>query len=270
MPEGDVLRRVARRLEEALAGRVLVRGELRWPTLGARDLAGAGVTECVSYGKHLLLRLDDGRTLHTHLRMDGSWHVRRTADPPQRLGNADIRVVLANARWTCIGTLLGMCDLVPTAGEGSLLGHLGPDLLDPRVDLADVARRARREGDRPIGEVLLDQRVAAGIGTIYLAESLWVCRINPWRPVSAVPGLDRLYATAAALMRRSADAPALTATGSTRPGEMTHVHGRAGRPCRRCGAPIAVAGVRPSTVAAEAARALPDRPGYYCPACQPD
>lgn len=270
MPEGDVLLRVARRLDEALAGEALIRGELRWPSLGGVDLAGAGVRECVSYGKHLLVRLADARTLHSHLRMDGTWHVRRTADPPQRLPDPRVRAVLANRRWTCIGTLLGMLDLVPTSDEALLLGHLGPDLLDPRVDFGEVAARARHEGERAIGEVLLDQRVAAGIGTIYLAESLWVRRINPWRPTAGVAELERLYETAAVLMRRSADAPSLTATGRLGRGETTHVHGRAGRPCRRCGTPIAVAGVRASAAAAEAAAALPDRPGYYCPACQPD
>src|SRR5699024_9725017 len=156
--------------------------------------------ECVSYGKHLLLRLADARTLHTHLRMDGAWHVRRTTAPPQRLPDPAIRAVLAHRDWTCIGTLLGMLDLVPTPAEAALLGHLGPDLLDPAVDFAAVARRARDQGERPIGEVLLDQRVAAGIGTIYLAESLWVRRISPWRPTSRVTDLERLYATAAALM----------------------------------------------------------------------
>lgn len=264
-----MLLRVARRLDAALAGRVLTRGELRWPTLGDVALAGVAVSGCVSYGKHLLIRLADGRTLHSHLRMDGMWHVRATQDPPRRLPDPHIRVVLANRRWTCIGTLVSMLDLVPRAHEHRLLAHLGPDLLDPAVDFGEVAARARREGERPIGEVLLDQRVAAGIGTIYLAESLWVRRINPWRPTSQVPDPGRLYETAAALMRRSADAPALTATGRLGHGETTHVHGRAGRPCRRCGTTIAVGGVHASAASAEAAAALPDRPGYYCPACQP-
>lgn len=260
MPEGDIVLRVARRLDLALAGQVLVRGELRWGDLGGTDLAGAVVLRNVPVGKHLLTRLSDGRTVHTHLRMDGSWRVtaagaERGADRSHR-----VRVVLGTDRWTCLGFRLGMVDLVRTEEEHRVVGHLGPDLLADGVDLTECGHRVRAAGERPIGAVLLDQRVVSGIGTIYLAESLWVHRIHPLRPAREVVDATEVCATARRLMLRSADAPVPTATGETGPGRSSHVHGRQRRPCRRCGALITQVPVGP-----------PDRlrPAFYCPACQP-
>lgn len=261
MPEGDVLRRVARRLTAALGTGPLVRADLRWPSLAGTDLVGVQALESVAYGKHVLTRLTDGRTLHTHLRMDGTWTVRPTATPPERLGRHEIRAVLATQRWTCIGMLLGMMDVVRTRDEHTILGHLGPDLMADEPNLDRAAANLRAQGERPVGEVLLDQRVAAGIGTIYLAETLWAFRISPWRPCSGVPDPRAVYATAAFLMRRSADGASLTSTGDTRPGWTTHVHSRLGLPCRRCHTPITVAPVGQAPL---------ERPAFYCPTCQPD
>lgn len=254
-----MLLRVARRLTQALAGDELVRSELRWGSRGGVDLTGSRVRQTVSYGKHLLTRFDSGHTLRTHLRMDGTWEVRRTRTPPEGLGRPRIRAVLATAKWTCIGHQLGMLDLVRTADEHRLIGHLGPDLMAEAPDLDRAVANLLAQGERPIGEVLLDQRVAAGIGTIYLAETLWAHRISPWRPSAQVEDPGAVFATAARLMRRSADALELTATGDLAPGRRTHVHARDGRLCRRCRAKIAVAPV---------GAAPTDRPGYYCPECQ--
>ena len=259
MPEGDVLLRVARRLTQALAGGALVRSELRWGTHGGVDLTGSQVVETVSYGKHLLTRIDSGHTLRTHLRMDGTWQIRRTRTPQEGLRGPRIRAVLATAKWTCIGHELGMLDLVRTADEHRLIGHLGPDLMADEPDLDRAVANLLGQGERPIGEVLLDQRVAAGIGTIYLAETLWAHRISPWRSGAQVEDPCAVFATAARLMRRSADALELTATGELAPDRRTHVHARDGRDCRRCGASIAVAPI---------GTAPTDRPGYYCPGCQ--
>lgn len=260
MPEGDVVLRTARRLTQALADGPLVRAELRWPSVAGADLTGRRVLETVSYGKHLLTRLDDGRTLHTHLRMEGTWQVRRTRRPPQPWRQHTVRVVLATDRWTCAGISLGMVDLLPSTAEHTVIGHLGPDLMADVVDLATAATNLRAQGQRPIGEVLLDQTVAAGIGTIYTAETLWAHRINPWSPARAVEDPEALLATAARLMRRSADGPMITATGDTRPGHGTNAYGREGRACRRCGTPIREGrlGQPPK-----------DRVTYWCPACQP-
>ncbi len=258
MPEGDIVLRVARRLDLALAGQRLVRGELRWGDLGDTDLAGVVVTGNHPVGKHLLTRLDDGRTLHTHLRMDGSWWITRAGEERGADRSHRVRAVLGTDRWTCIGRSLGMLDLVRTHDEHLLVGHLGPGLLAAGVDLEECARRVRAQGDRPIGAVLLDQTGGAGIGTLSLAESLWAHRVHPLRPARDVT--EPVCATARALMLRSADAPLPTATGETAPGRTAPVPGRRGRPGRRCGTPIAELAVGPPSQ---------ERPAFFCPACQP-
>jgi len=259
VPEGDIVLRVARRLDAALAGERLVRGELRWGELGGTDLAGAVVLGNEPVGKHLLTRLDDGRTLHSHLRMEGSWWIARAGDERGADRSHRVRAVLGTARWTCIGRSLGMLDLVRTRDEHLVVGHLGPDLLADGVDLEECGRRVRAQGDRPIGAVLLDQTVVAGIGTLYLAESLWAHRVNPLRPARNVT--EPVCGTARALMLRSADAPLPTATGESGPGRTSHVHGRERLPCRRCGTPITVVEVGPPGKL---------RPAFFCPHCQPD
>ncbi len=263
MPEGDVLARLARLLDRSLGQDELVRSELRWPGAAGVSFVGRVHLGTVSHGKHLLTRFDDGRTLHTHLRMDGVWRARRTRTPPEALRHPTVRAVLATPQWTCVGDQLGMLTVLRTTEEKRLLAHLGPNLmaqgaeLEAALDLA-AATIARQRG-RSVGEVLLDQSVAAGIGTIYLAETLWRHRISPWRPVEQVTDPRAVYATAAALMRRSADAPVLTATGSRE--RTTYVHGRDQLACVRCGTPIAVAPIGPPGR---------QRPAFHCPTCQPD
>lgn len=249
MPEGDVLRRTATRLDDALAGRVLVRAELRWPSAAGVDLVGRTVLGTRPYGKHLFTRFDDGRTLHTHLRMDGMWRVAATGTPRAAGRATEVRAVLATDRWTALGRLLGMLDVVPTRDERRLIDHLGPDVLADELDLDEILRRWRAQGATPAAEVLLDQRVAAGLGTIFCAESLFALRLWPWTPADRVEDPARLYVVARRLMQRS--------VLSGRPD--SRVHGRLRRPCTRCGTPIAVAPAR---------RPPMERPVFYCPRCQ--
>lgn len=285
MPEGDTVRRTAARLHDALAGRSLLRAELRWGGLGGIDLAGRPVVDVAAYGKHLLIHLaaaqagadaersvTSGRlptapqaplTLHSHLRMDGEWFVHRTGSrrwPPPSDGR--VRAVLAGTEWTAVGHLLGMLNLVVTADEHSLLQHLGPDVMAddfPEVGLPHALRRLAAEPDRPIGAALLDQTVVCGIGTIYMSETLFAQRISPWTPVRAANAM-LLLGTARTLLLRGATSAIPTTTGDTRRGQTTYVHGRSGRPCRRCGGLVRVApiGTPPR-----------ERPAFYCPACQP-
>ena len=249
MPEGDILRRTALRLDEALAGQVLERAELRWPSAAGLDLSGRTVLGTQAYGKHLLTRFDDGRTLHTHLRMDGEWRIARTGTPAALGRPAQVRAVLAATRWTALGRLLGMLDVLPTRDEPRLLGHLGPDVLADELALEVVLARGRAPGATPVAEVLLDQRVAAGIGTIYCAESLFALRLWPWTPSDEIGDPARLYLTARRQMQRS------VLTGFP-PGR---VHGRLRQPCPRCGTPIQVG---------QARRPPMQRPVFYCPTCQ--
>lgn len=265
MPEGDVLRRTAARLDRALTGHVLTSGELRWPSAAGVDLSGRRVLGTHAYGKHLFTRFDDGRTLHTHLRMEGSWRLERTGSPEatRAARGSFVRAVLTAPGWTAVGNRLGMLDVVPSERAGLLIAHLGPDVLDddfPTTGLPLALERLAAVPTIPVAEALLDQQVVAGIGTIYMAESLHVRRVWPWTPVAEVDDLASVLMTARRLMARSVQAPTPTATGETARGSGSRVHGRRGRPCLRCGTPVAEGVAR---------RPPTERPVFYCPACQP-
>jgi endonuclease-8 len=254
--------RTARRLDAALAGRALTRADLQWPSLATADLTGRRVREVVSAGKHILIRLDPGRgepalTLHSHLKMEGSWRVQRTSGPPER--RFGVRAVLGNEQWTAVGYRLGALDLVRSSDETHLVGHLGPDLLGPSWDAAEAVRRLRQEPGRPVGDALLDQRLLAGVGTFFMAEALFVRGVTPWTPVGSVSGLEELVDLLHRMLSASATGPGQTTTGDGRQGRRQWVHARAGRPCRRCGTPVRVAPI---------GTAPRDRVAFYCPACQ--
>jgi len=250
VPEGDVLRRTADRFQLAIGGGVLVRSDLRWPTAATVDLVGRTVLETRSYGKHLLTRFDDGRTLHTHLRMEGYWRIARTGSPESAARSPQVRAVLATAQWTTVGYHLGMLDVVRTRDEHTLIGHLGPDLLGESIDADEALRRWTARGPTPVAEVLLDQTVVAGIGTIFAAESLFAERLWPWTPADRVADPAQLLGVARRQLQRS------VADGRP-PG---HVHGRLRQPCHRCRTPVAVG---------QARRPPMERPIFYCPRCQP-
>lgn len=258
MPEGDAVYRTAARLREALDGQVLIRSEFRVPRHATADLTGRTVLETVSRGKHLLTRVEGGLTVHTHLRMDGSWQV--TA-PGRPVGRGDqVRLILANARCQAVGVRLGMVDLLKTADEDRVVGHLGPDLLGLDWDPAEAVRRLRRDPDTTIGEALLDQRNLAGIGTIYRAETLFLRGIWPWRKVGDIKDLDGLVTLAQRLLDANKHHAGTVTTGDRRPANQTWVYGRAGRPCRRCGTRIS---------RAEMGAHAQERLVLWCGGCQP-
>ena len=264
MPEGDIAWRVSRRLHAALAGRVLTVSDLRWPSLATLDLRGREVLEATSRGKHILVRLEAHAgepplTVHSHLRMEGSWHVHRTGERWTARTADAVRAVLANDTWTAVGHKLGMLDLVPTAREDQLVGHLGPDVLGPDWDAQEALRLLRARPERAVGEALLDQRNLAGIGTFFMAETLFLRGITPWTPVRDVPDLPAVVALAHRLLDVARVRGVQVTTGDLRPGRGQYVHARSGRPCLRCGTPVRVApiGVAPQ-----------DRVAFYCPHCQ--
>lgn len=260
MPEGDAVFRTCRRLDEALAGRPITDWQLRWPTLAGSDHRGAVTIEVVPRGKHLLHRLDDGTTLHTHLRMDGSW---RTKPPSQvtraEVGSHHLRALVGTREATALGFQLGMMDLVSTTREHELVGHLGPDLLADDVDLARARDNLLAQPYRPLGAALLDQRNLAGIGTIWNAETLFCEGLWPWTPIGDLPAarIGEVVARASSLLRAALAFPWSTSTGD--PHHPTFAHDRAGRPCRRCRTTIRV------DVIGEPPQ---HRVMYWCPGCQ--
>jgi endonuclease-8 len=254
MPEGDVVWYTARRLHEALAGRTLTRSDFRVPRLATADLTGDVVTQTLSRGKHLLIRTKNGLTVHTHLRMDGTWQVRPAAE---RIRDSHrIRLLLANNDWQAIGYQLGVVELIRTGEESRVTGHLGPDLLGADWDRAEAVRRLSAEPDRPVGEALLDQRNLAGIGNVHKAEVLFLSGLSPWQPSGGVADLGAVADLAKRLLEANKERHGHVTTGSLRRGEEHWVYGRRGRPCRRCGTPIRSAGQQ-------------DRITYWCPSCQP-
>jgi endonuclease VIII len=259
VPEGDIVWYTARRLHEALADRVLTRSDFRVPRYATVDLRGQPVTEAVARGKHLLIRTGNGLTVHTHLKMDGSWRIRpANSGEPQR--NAyQIRLILASTQWRAIGYLLGITEVLPTANEDRVTGHLGPDLLGPDWDAAEAVRRLTQDTARPIGEALLDQRNLAGVGVVYATEMLFLRGIDPWRPVGEVEDLPALVELGQRLLDANKMRPGHVTTGDTRRGQENWVYGRAGRPCRRCG-----------TVIKRGEQGPPgqERLRFWCPNCQ--
>jgi len=256
VPEGDVVWYTARRLHEALAGRVLTRSDFRVPRYATVDLAGQTVTEAIARGKHLLIRTGNGLTVHTHLKMDGSW---RIGPAGARLAQAHtIRLVLANADWQAVGHQLGITEVLPTSAEDQVTGHLGPDLLGTDWDTAEAVRRLTKDPGRPIGEALLDQRNLAGIGNLYKSEVLFLRGVSPWSAVADVRDPERMVELARRLLDANKARIGQVTTGDARPGRQTWVYGRAGAPCRRCGTPV--------RSRADGA----DRITFWCPACQPE
>ncbi len=258
MPEGDTVWRAARHLDQALNGQVLTATDFRVPAHATVDLSGQAVRETMSRGKHLLTRIGD-HTLHTHLKMEGSWHLYRPGSRWRRPAH-EARVVLHTPEWQAVGFSLGVVELVDSSAEDSVVGHLGPDLLGPDWDEDEALRRLCAEPARSIGDALLDQRNLAGIGNLYKNEMCFVAGVNPWRPVGRVDNLRRLVRRTQLALDTNKDRVEQTFTGDTRRGRRNWVYLRDRQPCRRCGTTIEVAMLGPETQ---------ERTTYWCPTCQP-
>lgn len=259
MPEGDTVHLAASRLHRALAGDRLTRAELRVPRYATVDLVGRSVKEVVARGKHLLIRLDGSTTVHAHLKMEGRFDVLapgRALPGPRH----EIRAVLATERALVVGRRLGALDVVASAREAELVGHLGPDLLAQDFDATEAAARLAAEPARPVGQALLDQRNLAGIGNVYRSELCFLAGLDPATPVSEVPDIGALVDLARRLLLANRRHARHVTTGDLRRGHERYVYGRAGLPCRRCGSMVV--------------RRRDGDPGgervvYLCPCCQP-
>jgi endonuclease VIII len=250
MPEGDTVWHTAAVLREHLAGRTLTRCDIRVPRFATVDLSGQVVDEVLSRGKHLFIRV--GRTsIHSHLKMDGSWRVGKR---PVRVDHR-ARIILEANGIRAVGDDLGVLEVLERERDGDVVAHLGPDLLGTDWDPARAAANLTAHPDRPIGEALLDQRVLAGIGNVYCNELCFVSGHLPTAPVSAVANPRRLVSRARDMLWTNRFRWDRCTTGDTRAGRQLWVYGRGGRPCRRCGTRI----IYDDTG---------ERVAYWCPSCQ--
>lgn len=229
------------------------------PHLANTDLADSTVLDVMARGKHLLTRVEHGLTLHTHLQMEGAWHLYRPlarwrGGPPWQ-----VRLVLETADWQAVGYRLPVVDLLPSRAEHRVVGHLGPDLLGPDWNEQEAIRRLTGDPDREIGPALLDQRNLAGIGNLYKTEVLFLRGITPWTRVREIDDPIGLIRLAQRLLAANKDRWQQSTTGDLRRGRDHWVFERAGAPCRRCGTTIATA---------EQGEDAWSRVCYWCPHCQ--
>ena len=273
MPEGDSIFRAAATLHRALAGKPVVRFESVVPALNRvhedHPLTAQSIEKVAAYGKHLLMYFSGGLVLRTHMRMNGSWHIYRPGERWRR-PNRDMRIVVATADFEAVGFSIPVAEFIKSKdlGKHRELSTLGPDVLADTFNRDEAIGRIRARPSSAIADVLLNQRVLAGLGNVYKSEILFMCRVNPFTLVSALDAgaIACLVDTAQKLLHANVAtplAPMTTYTGYRRttrrddPSQRLWVYGRARLPCRRCETPIDIS--KQGTDA---------RLTYWCPRCQ--
>ena len=263
MPEGDTIFQTAAALRPLLVGKPILAARARTPGPQIERVVGSQVTSVEPYGKHMVIRFDNGLALHTHLRMRGTWH-RYAPGEPWKIPAWRACVVLEVAEHVVVCFNAPVAELMADRAVElhPALASLGPDLLREDFDPRESFRRLRQRSDLEIAEALLDQRAIAGIGNVFKCEILFVEAVNPWTQVAALSDdkLAALIATARRLLLQNS-APGrphrITTRGDSTARASVWVYGRANRPCARCGTPIRVR-----------RQGALNRPTYWCPGCQ--
>jgi endonuclease VIII len=231
VPEGDTIRRLAEKIERRFAGEVCERCVTRDPRLVGVDLSGVTLIGAGAVGKHLFIRFDNGSTLHSHLRMTGSWTVGPQAKEPE--WRRRIEMWMQTGRLT--GVDLPVVDLLLTAREEQVVDHLGPDLCGQELpDVAEATDRMRRRPDVALAAALLDQSNVAGFGNVYAIEVPFIAGVSPNQKVGTIEGLDQLVGLGAALIRTSAERGPQNTTGRRLNTPDHWIYARRGRPCPIC------------------------------------
>lgn len=267
MPEGDTIHRAARRMNAALRGKIVTRFESVYAHLTAVDdqtpIAGRTIEQVSATGKHLIIDFSGDLHLHTHMRMNGSWHLYRPGERWWR-SQRDMRIVVATAEIWAVGFSVPIAEFQTgrQLERHEELRQIGPDLLGDTFDAADVLARMRARPDREIADVLLNQRVVSGIGNVFKSEILHVSRINPFQLVGGLEDatLQNIITVSLALLQQNV-LPDVRGRKTTRlldTAEKLWVYGRGGDPCRTCGEKILYRKQGPDA-----------RGTYWCPRCQP-
>ena len=254
MPEGDTIHRAANTMHAALAGRVITRFETVLPKLLRVPLTGRTIEKVEAVGKNLLLHFSGDLHLRTHMRMHGSWHLYKPGERWRRRRD-DMRLVIETDAWVAVGFN------IPVAEFYDELLEIGPDFLAETFDAEEAMRRIRARPDEEIAEVLLNQRVVAGIGNEYKSEVLFMTRINPFTRVRDLSDeqLQTILKTARKVMKANVAKRSVQriTTFSLDPSQAQYVFGRGNKPCRRCGTAIAYK-----------KHGRDARGTYWCPKCQ--
>jgi endonuclease VIII len=266
MPEGDTISRAARTMGRTLTGRTVIRFESTFPAVTRVDvdhpIAGRTIESVTSRGKHLLVAFSGGLVLHTHMRMNGSWHLYRPTDRWRR-PRRDMRIFIGTPDVVAVAFNVPVAELLSARelAHHSALTALGPDLLDPNFDRAEALVRMRSQPDLSLGDVLLNQRVIAGIGNVLKSETLFLAGANPFVRVESLDeaSLGKIVDVARDVIHLSASPNGVgrRTTRSMNPAETLWVYGRSGRPCRKCGSTIVANKTGPDA-----------RLTYWCPECQ--
>ena len=268
VPEGDTIHYHANRIRPVLEGAVpdavltphprFARD--RWP----ERLAGRAVRRVDAHGKHLFLRFEGGLTIHSHLRMSGTWAVRERGQQWPSDHRAGRGGALPRSAWLVIrrgdrevvqfhGPVLDLLTDLRVRSDPRI-ARLGPDICADSFDAGAVLARLRADDPtRGIGDALLDQRIVAGLGNLWKVEGCWLARIDPWRPAREVSDAEvlRILEEVRPRMRESAR------TGNQ--SQFKTIYGTAGQPCPRCGSPRRVR---------SRGQGDDNRITYWCEGCQ--
>ena len=263
MPEGDTIHRIAAALAPRLTGKALE----RVTTQGlVRDVAGRTVTSVAAHGKHLVIELDSGAYLRAHLGMNGRFRAYDRAAGEAMLaklspGRASLALVTDDGVYLWIGAPTIEISRRRDPRHGMAVAALGPDVLDDGFDARAAAARAAEHSARQIADVLLDQRIVAGIGNIYKSEALFAAGIDPRTRVGQLDGeaLEAIYAAARRLMVANLGPGSRRQSGGGPPRNPYLAYSRTGKPCTRCGTPITCSSL-----------GEPPRWTWSCPTCQPE
>jgi endonuclease VIII len=267
MPEGHTLYRLAGQLSTTFAGHVVGVSSPQGRFADAAHVDGTRLCGATSAGKHLFLEFEGDLFVHIHLGLIGKFDV-HVGPAPDPVGQVRLRLTSPTAYADLRGAT--QCDLVSRERRDAVVGTLGPDPLRTDADPARAWARISRS-HRPIGDLLMDQTVMAGVGNVYRAEILFRHRMHPLRPGRTLrvsqfhsmwEDLVALMATGVETGRIDTVRPEHTPEAMGRPprvddhGGEVYVYRRAGQPCHVCGSRVRT-GI------------LQGRNLFWCPQCQP-
>lgn len=259
MPEGDTLYRTAYTLRLAIKGRTVTGFRSPLPEFKEANLVGRTITDIEARGKNLLIHFDDGRSLYTHLRMEGTWHIYKHGVPWKK-PESRAKCVIETDEYIAICFNAPVVELLTATAlkRHRHLSSLGPDLIKEEFDWDDMIQSLRLQNELPISVAIMRQHILAGIGNVYKAETLFLCNADPFLPVKDYSdhGLKIIIQKARELLKQNLKGKPRTTRHSLDGGRMW-VYGRSGLPCRKCGHPIKMK-----------RQGLEGRSTYWCPVCQ--